>query len=214
MKTVILTIVITALSFGSSLASSDSVYKTAMQQTIAQYENVKTLSDYQAIVNKFERIASAEENEWLPNYYAGLTYVYMSFVKGLEDDARDEYLDKAEEQIEKAREKAGDNVELVVLEGYVQMASVSVSPAIRGVYKSAKVSGLFEKALAIDNENPRAILMSARWKMGMASFFGQDTAQYCAQIESAIPLFESEDLGDIAPHWGHGQAKSMLKQCK
>ena len=70
--------------------SAQNDYQNYMAESIALYDSVKTLSDYQNIANRFDRIATAETQEWLPNYYAGLTYVYMSFVRGLEDDKRDQ----------------------------------------------------------------------------------------------------------------------------
>lgn len=213
MKTVFLVFSTFCLSLFCVAAQPNAQYVNAMKNAIDLYDSVETYEDYQPILNRFERIAAAESKEWLPNYYAALTYIYMSFNKELDDDARDAFLDKAEEKIELAQAIVGENVELLILEGYAKMASVSISPAIRGVYMSPKVSGLFSKAVAMAPQNPRAILMNARWKMGTAQFFGQDPAEYCAQVESTIALFEKEDNAGIAPNWGMNQAQGVLKSC-
>ncbi len=195
--------------------SAQSDFKTYMQESIALYDSVKTLADYQNIANRFDRIAKAEKEEWLPNYYAGLTYVYMSFVRGLEDDKRDEYLDQALIYAEKAGEIAGNDVEITVLTGYIYMAKVSVSPALRGMTMSSKVSSYFEKALAMSPNNPRANLMLGRWKYGTAQFFGSDTSEPCALMQKSLTLFEAigDDTG-IMPNWGKNQAVAMAKNCK
>lgn len=194
--------------------SAQSDYQNYMYESIALYDSVKTLSDYQNIANRFDRIASKETNEWLPNYYAGLTYIYMSFVRGLEDDKRDEYLDQALVYAEKASDLAGPEVEITVLIGYVYMAKVSVSPALRGMTMSSKVSAYFEKALSMDPNNPRANLMLGRWKYGTAQFFGSDISESCALMQKSLSLFEApENTCSIMPSWGKGQAEAMSKNC-
>lgn len=209
-------ILIIALAFGTSLKAQDSTsYKQYMLETIHLYDSVKTMDDYKNILNRFERIAAAETAEWLPNYYAGLTYIYMSFVRGLEDDLRDDYLDKALEAIDKAEELKGETSEIVLLRGYVYMAKVSVSPALRGMTLSGKVSGYFEKALAMDPQNPRANLMAGRWKYGSAQFFGSSTDDACALMQKALELFQAQDKTDtIEPTWGENQAQAMTKRCQ
>jgi len=213
MKKVIIIFLGLFLSTNLSL-SGQSNYQAYMQESIAMYDSVKTMADYQNIVNRFDRIAQAEGEEWLPNYYVGLTYVYMSFVQGLEDDKRDEYLDQALAYAEKAEEIAGSNVETTVLTGYAYLAKVSVSPALRGMTMSGKVSGYFEKALAMSPDNPRANLMLGRWKFGMAQFFGSDVSESCALMQKSLRLYEAqaEDTG-IMPSWGKGQAQGMYKNC-
>jgi hypothetical protein len=213
MKNAIIILLGIFLSTNLSL-SGQSDYQSYMQESIAMYDSVKTLADYQNIANRFDRIAAAETDQWLPNYYAGLTYVYMSFVRGLEDDKRDEYLDQALVYAEKASGLAGPEVEITVLTGYAYMAKVSVSPTLRGMTMSSKVSGYFEKALSMDPNNPRANLMLGRWKYGTAQFFGSDISEPCAMMQKSLSLFEaSQNKSSIMPSWGQGQAEAMSKNC-
>jgi hypothetical protein len=198
----------------SSSAQNSTPYENNMKATIALFDSVKSIDDYQHIANTFERIAGVETTKWLPSYYAGLSYVYMSFGRGLEKEARDAYLDLAEKHAEKAASLSADNVEIVVLEGYIKMARLTVNPIVRGATMSRAVSALFERALAMDPSNPRANLMHGRWKIGSAQFFGSSTDEACALVESSIPLFEAEDQDSIEPHWGLNQAIAVSKNCK
>lgn len=208
-------IIFLALSLSINLSlSAQTSYESYMQESIALYDSVKNITDYQNIVNRFNRIAKAEKEEWLPNYYAGLTYVYMSFVRGLDDDKRDEYLDQALVYAEKAAESADNHVEVTILTGYIYMAKVSVSPALRGMTMSGKVSAYFEKALAMSPENPRANLMLGRWKFGTAQFFGSGIEEPCALMQKSLSLYEGSDQNiGIMPNWGKGQAVAMAKKC-
>lgn len=207
---------ITVLFFSIGLHAQDaSAYERYMLETLSLYDSVKTLDDYKEIVNRFERIANAEQDQWLPSYYSGLTYIYMSFVRGLEDDQRDDYIEKALEAIDKAQAINGETSEIVVLRGYAYMAKVSVSPALRGMTLSGKIAGYFEKALAMDPQNPRANLMAGRWKYGSAQFFGSSTDDACALMQKALELYQAQEEGkSIDPSWGENQAVSMTKRCQ
>ncbi len=214
MKTIMTLLSALVLSFGLQ-AQDPSAYEQIMKETLSLYDSVKTMDDYKEIVNRFERIAAAETDQWLPNYYAGLTYIYMSFVRGLEDDQRDDYIEKALEAIDAAEAIKGETSEIVVLRGYAYMAKVSVSPALRGMTLSAKVAGYFEKALAMDPQNPRANLMAGRWKYGSAQFFGSSTDDACALMNQALALFEAQgETNSIEPAWGQNQAQSMSQRCQ
>ncbi len=208
------------LFFGAILLASNlqaqpkEAYVNYMKETLAMYDSVKSMDDYKEIANRFDRIASAESEEWLPPYYAGLTNIYMSFVRGLEDEQKDDYLDKALEYVDRAEALVGETSETVLLRGYVYMAKVTVNPAIRGMTLSGKVSGLFSKALEMDPENPRANLMVGRWKYGSAQFFGSSTEEACAYNQKALAIFKNlKDQDGIEPSWGQNQAEGMSKTC-
>jgi len=215
MKNLIAFCFIALFSFKATAQDAEA-YQKYMQESIALYDSVKTLADYQEIANRFDRISATASEEWLPLYYAGLTHIYMSFVRGLEDDTRDEHIDKALDYIDRAEEIAGENSETVILRGYAYMAKVSVSPGIRGMTLSAKVTGLFEKGLVMDPENPRANLMLGRWKYGSAQFFGRSTDDACAYMQKALAIYKNEAKGSngLEPAWGENQAQSMSKRCQ
>lgn len=212
MKTVMFSLF--AILFSMALQAQNDQYESYMKETLALYDSVKTLDDYQEIANRFDRIASAKSDEWLPLYYAGLTHIYMSFVNGLESEKRDDYLDKALQYVDRSEALVGESSEIVLLRGYVYMAKVSVNPAIRGMMLSAKVSALFGKALEMDPKNPRANLMVGRWKYGSAQFFGSSTDEACAYMQKALVLFKNQkDSFSLEPHWGQYQAEKMSARC-
>ncbi len=66
MKKAIIIFLALSLSINLSL-SAQSSYESYMQESIALYDSVKTNANYQNIVNRFDRIAKTEKEEWLPN---------------------------------------------------------------------------------------------------------------------------------------------------
>ncbi len=216
MKTLIKFTLFAALTLSTSLASATGeAYIKAMTSALENLDSCKTVEDYQTVANQFKRIADAEETEWLPYYYSSLTRVFMSFQKGLEGDQRDEILDEAKKLAEKADELSPDNIEILVLNGYINMAKLSVNPALRGMLLSPKINAQFGKAVEMDPNNPRAAIMLARMKYGTAQFFKSSTDESCALAERSLKLYELEKEAKrgIQPKWGRGLAESMVNTC-
>ncbi len=200
-----------ALSFATQ--AQNNAFISAMEKAVNSYQQIENMADYQQTANQFKRIAEMNPDEWLPQYNLGLTYVYMSFEKGLDGDRRDELLAVAAEYTEQAETLSPENVEIVVLKGYVKMAKLSVNPALRGMYMTPQVNSLFEKALAMDPNNPRALIMFARMKYGTAQFFRSSTDDACQMARKSLEQFERESEGGIYPHWGANQARGVIKAC-
>jgi hypothetical protein len=203
------------VAFSANASSAGDAYQQAMQATLEQLDSAESISDYQDVSNKFQRIASAEQDEWLPYYYAGLTQVYMSFQKGLDSDQRDEILEEAKTMASKADDLSPDNVEILILEGYINMAKLSVNPAIRGMLLTPKVNAQFGKAMEMDPENPRAAAMLARMKYGTAQFFNSSTEESCKLAHRSLTLYGAEEAEErgILPSWGKGIAQGLVKAC-
>lgn len=202
-------------SFSINASAAGDAYQQAMQATLSLLEEARNIEDYQNVSNKFKRIADAEEDQWLPYYYAGLTQVYMSFQNGLENDQRDDILAQAKALAEQADEISPDNVEILILQGYINMAKLSVNPALRGMLLTPKVNAQFGKAVEMDPENPRASIMLARMKYGTAQFFKSSTDESCALAKRSLSLYEKEEATNrgINPSWGKGIAEGLTEAC-
>lgn len=206
-------IFILSLCFSFAAIAGNEAYTRAMQEAIAAYDSVESLDDYREIANRFERIAEMEKDEWLPRYYTGLTYAFMSFEDGLDNDQRDGYLEIAQKFAYQAEELSPENVEIIVLKGYIKMAKLTVNPAVRGAFLTPQVMQLFGKARSMDPGNPRAAAMLARMKYGTAQFFNSSTDESCQLALESLGLYEKEGNRGIEPHWGRGLAEGLVKAC-
>ncbi len=199
----------------SAFTSTQSTYETAVKKGIEQLYSAENLQDMQATANLFHRIAQTEKEKWLPPYYEALTYAFMSFNRTLEDGERDFYLDKADKLQESLADKQADPSEEKTLEGFIKMAKLSVSPMLRGPLMSRSTTACFEKAVALDPNNPRALGMLARMKYGTASFFGSSKDESCTLAKKAVVLYdkEQETKRGILPTWGRSMTASLAKSC-
>ena len=137
---------------------------------------------------------------------------------GLKDQLAqaDSYLDNADEYLEEALRKNGDQVEILAMQSLTNMMRISVDPATRGQEYSLKSAQYLQQAAQIDENNPRVLLMMGQLQFGTAKFFGSGIEEPCNTFRKSIELFEAEENEEpgINPSWGKQQAISMLKNCE
>ena len=164
--------------------------------------------------NVFERISSAELDNWLPAYYVAQVNTVASF--GEQDKEKlTQQLEKAQEFIDLAKAISPDNPEIMVQQAMIYTAWMAFDGATYGMTLSGKAVALYQKALQLAPENPRVVFSKAEWDMGTARYFGQDTAPFCKDIERSLELFAKfKPASPFHPNWGQDRAEELVKNCK
>lgn len=203
-------IAITVFICGLLTANAQSQYEQGMSKAFALWGEGK---DKEAS-DMFERIAAAEKDNWLPNYYVALVNTTDSF------QTKDEktviaLLTKAQDALDTEMVKNQNNSELLVMQAMIYTSWVVLDPMTNGMKYSQKVMELYTKAQMIDNKNPRAVFCKAEYEMGGAKYFGTDTKPMCLEIEKSIELFANfKPETPFSPKWGLERAQEALKDCK
>ncbi|GLU44317.1 M48 family metallopeptidase [Allomuricauda sp. NBRC 101325] len=164
--------------------------------------------------NLFERIATAEPDNWLPYYYVSQINTVISF--GEKDEEKlSKQLAKAKEFIDVAHAISPNNPEILIQEALINTAWIAFDGATYGMTMSMKNTQLYQKALELAPDNPRVIFSKAEWDMGSARYFGKDTAPYCKDVEKALELFATfKSDTPFYPSWGKERAEQVLASCK
>ena len=189
-------------------------YEKAMSSAIEKLYTSSDFATYIASSNAFERIGDTEEDQWLPYYYAGLGYIWSSHrvKEGIEID---NYLDKAQSMVDKAFKLSPDNDEIITLQGYIYMMKVLVDPPTRGAQFSGLAMQEFGRAVGMNSDNPRALMLLGRMKMGTDQFFGNDISESCGMIMDASQMFDNQNIESILePSWGKEMADMFVSECK
>ncbi|GAA4269643.1 hypothetical protein [Hyunsoonleella aestuarii] len=200
-------IIIVTLLF-SGLVSAQSNYEKGMQKAFELWG-----SNPIEAANLFERIANAENDNWLPAYYAAQVNITSSF--GEKDEQKlSAQLKKAQDLINDATAISQDNAEILVLQALLHTAWVAYDGATYGMTLSPKVVELYTKAKALAPDNPRVVYCNAEWNMGSARFFGQDVTPYCKDLEKAVELFANfKPETPFHPNWGKDRTIMILESC-
>lgn len=213
MKTTLITLMLTLLSI-AGMSQKEEFYQ-AMGETLGQYANCKTTEDFQALGNKFNTIANAEKNEWLPLYYHAHCYIIMSFMEDADATKKDAYLDVAEKSVNRLIELAPAEADVWALQSMFYTARLVVNPMERG-QKFGMLSGqAVGKALGIDPTNPRAKLIKLQNDMGSAKFYGKDPKDFCEQAKDLNDNWDNfKPKSPLHPSWGKSQARETLIPCQ
>jgi hypothetical protein len=187
-------------------------YMETMEKNIAALDTSYTNELLQPLANTFERIASAEKSEWLPNYYAAYCNVNMSYnTKG---DMIDTYCDKAEKYLHVADSLSPNNSEIYTLKAQIASARISVNPMSRGQKYGTISAELREKAKELDKTNPRPYYLEGTSYFFTPPMFGGGKDKAKPKFEKALELYAAfKPASSIAPHWGKNSSEYFLKKC-
>lgn len=192
--------------------SQESQYQQAMQNTLNKLEQSTTADDFISAANTFERISTAEPGEWLPLYYAAYTCIVPTFA--MEDASlKDQYLDKAQQFLDKAFKIAPEESELFALQAFLYPGKIMVDPMVRGAEYMGKIYEALNKATNLNPENPRPYYLRAITTLNMPAEFGGGAAVAKPIFETAKEKFEKfEPETPIHPNWGKEQNEMEMEK--
>jgi len=194
--------------FSISLSAQDQ-YTKGMGKAFDLWGEKKTSE----AVAMFERIAQAEKDNWIPAYYAANVLIVSTF-STKDKTAVNEMLEKAKAHIKTAHERSPDNSEVVTMEGLLYTGYVAMDPGTYGMTLSPKIMELHQKAVELDDKNPRAHANLIGYEIGSAKFFNTDLKTFCKRLEEVIPLYENQKTDiPFAPSYGIDRLKDSMKEC-
>ncbi|MBI9037252.1 MAG: hypothetical protein JEY97_03895 [Bacteroidales bacterium] len=203
-------IIVMAL-FSLTVFSSEEPYKEEMGKNIKSMEKAKSLNDFQELSNKFERIAKAENEKWLPYYYSAFCTINMSFFT---KEKCDQYLDEAQKMIDEANRLSPNNSEVETLQGYLYLGRIMRDPQTRGMKYSPMATGCFEKAKALNPNNPRPYYLSGQNLLHTPVQFGGGKTVACPILTIALEKYNSfKPESEISPNWGMKETEELVKNC-
>jgi tetratricopeptide (TPR) repeat protein len=197
-----------------SIYGQDSLYYRSMKDAVDSMNNIKSLDDFNNIANIFERIAKAEQDKWLPYYYTGYIYVILGF-KQQGSGKLDEYLDIAQENIDKAMELDPDESELYTLQGLLYQSRIMDDPQARGQIYSPKAAQALEKAIELNENNPRPYYLMGSNLFYTPEAYGGGLEAACPLLKTAKEKYENFVPADsISPNWGEEYNLQLLEKCQ
>lgn len=203
-------LIIVAILFISAVTTAQTNYEKGMQKAFELWGQNKPAE----AANMFERIASAEPDNWLPPYWAAQINIITSFGEQDQDKLAAK-LKKGQDLLNDATAISKNNPEIMVMQALLHTAWIASDGATYGMTLSPKVVELYTKAEVIAPENPRVVASKAEWNIGSAQYFGQDTAPFCKDLERALELFAKfKPETQFHPKWGKDRVEQLLESCK
>lgn len=206
MKTIITAFVF----FICSLLSAQTQFEQGMGKAMQLWGSGKSTE----AIATFERIASVEKTNWLPNYYIAFIGTINAFATK-DKTAATALINRAQQAIDDATAISPNNSEIMVVQAMLYTAILVQDPMNNGQKYSPLVLEQYNKAIAINPNNPRALFSKAEFEIGGAKYWGTDTKPMCAAIEKSLELFANfKPESQFHPNWGADRAQKALENCK
>jgi tetratricopeptide (TPR) repeat protein len=194
--------------FSLPVNAAGSGYQDEMRTALASLDAAAP-SQYLSCRNQFERVAQLYPDEWLPVYYTVYCDLQMIYTKQAVENAQ-ALLEETKNLLDKLEATPGaDPSELSTLWGYYYMALIMLDAA-NGQKYFTQVIGGYEKAIALNPENPRPVCLLAFFKQFMPAFMRSES-EIAEGKEKAKALFEKETPSIEKPYWG-AYYLGMIKQ--
>jgi len=205
-----MTKIITAITFFiCSLAIAQTQYEQGMGKALGLWKEGKS-TEASAL---FERIASAEKDNYLPNYYVALINTTEAFNPANKDKITS-LLAKANAALDIELAKTPNNVELLVVQAMAKTALLASDPMTYGMTLSPKISEIYMHASLLAPENPRVVFCKAEFDMGGAKWTGADVKEICSRLQKSLDLFAKfKPETPFSPSWGLDRAQEAVQNC-
>src|SRR5690606_35276710 len=123
MKKYILVFILLALVSLLANASNDA-YRKAMEKSIHQLYQAKTIAELKDAANSLSRTADLNPDESIPAYYVAVAYAQMGFRSEGRVQVKDSYVSRATANIEEAATHSPGNSEVVAMMGFITMGEL------------------------------------------------------------------------------------------
>lgn len=201
MKTIFLIITLVV----SQFAHAQTPYQKAMNDAFAVWKS----GNNEEAMAKMERIASVEKDNWVPKYYQALIATMASF-QAKDLNTKNALLKVANDLIPKDGEKS--NAEWHILKATVLSSELTIDPMNNATRLSPQIIANYEKAKAMEPNNPRAISGLATFQIRSKKYMGGNTEQEYKDLQKALSLFDTQKSDVLFyPSWGKDQAAAFLE---
>lgn len=191
-----------------SMASlGQSNFEKQMNKAFVYWENGESVE----AIALLDSVSGLNQENWIPVYYKILIEITQGFVNPHADGIE---LSIAENRMLIEYWKAKQPDEWLVLRGMNETLDLLTDPMIKGKVQSAVVNLAYQEALNYNPSNPRALYGLASFHLHSAAYVNVDKSLYCAMLEQAIVLFDSQPSNELFyPSWGKDWAVKTLELC-
>lgn len=200
------------LFISSSLVLAQAAWEAPL---LAQLERINAAQNdeiFAEVAPAIERIALANPDAWLPNYYAAHVSLLVHWTTGKNEC--EACVDKADAFLLKA-EAADNNSEVLTMRARYYQAMLGLKP-MRAPYYGPKASSILEQAQKLDPNNPRSAFVMGQNLYFTPKMFGGGEEAARPYFEQAGKLFDAEQLDEsrskLLPNWGSDQNTGYLNR--
>ncbi len=183
-----------------------------LRKCISQLESAKTLDELLTSEQNFLNLVNEGKKLHHSYYYVSLNNLFLAYV----DTSRiDDYCARADKYLHKLDSISPNNSEVYALMAMSAAAKISVDKVKRSGKFGSIANKHSDRAITINQNNPRAYLAKAKTAMSTASKSGGGAKIAVKHYQKALEKYKTfEPLDDTEPNWGEAMTKKELDECK
>ncbi|WP_212006003.1 hypothetical protein [Chitinophaga sp. HK235] len=173
-----------------------------LQQVLTRVKEEKDISKLYDQVNTLKRLSAMYPGEWLPDYY--IAYFDLKLVLSKAGAKPEDLVQEAADKLTALKANgSADMSEVYTLEAYYYYAMISLNPAVNGQKYYREVIGGYEKAIRLNQHNPRPQLQLAIFQNRMAAFTKAADNGFCDKLQQVEKTFHDfKPATAVSPDWG------------
>ena len=190
-------------------------YIAGMKSNIGAIDSsFKNPANLLTLANKFERIATAEKDQWLAYYYAAFCQVNYTYME--QDKSKiDAIADKATELIDKADALQPNNSEISCIKSMIASAHMMVNPMQRFMEYGPESQSHLDAAMQQDPANPRPEYLKGQGLKYTPEQFGGGCATAKPVLQSSLDKYNKfKTASELHPNWGKERVEMLINECK
>jgi len=208
MKTIASIIIISL--FTTCMSARNEQYNAAMQKALEMMDQASGPEEFLKCSGLFERIATAEKNQWIPYYYASHCLILMSFSES-NSEQKDLVLDRAQEMLDQAIKLEPNESEVHVLQAFLYPSRIMVDPINRGASYMERTFESLETAKELNVANPRIYYLEGTYKLNIPPSMGGGKEIAKPILEEALLMYEEfRNPTPFWPTWGKEATRTEL----
>jgi hypothetical protein len=192
----------------------------AMEESVNKLDKAKTVADYEQLADEFLQFADKQQTQWLPYYYAAFCNAKIGWLKMDDPDNIEPYADKADEEIQKARElidsanQPKEMSEVYCVLSMVNRARVYINPMTYGRKYGISAGQYTQLARRGNPDNPRALYIEGWEKFATPKLYGGDKKKAKELLTRAKQMLQQNNSSDASPRWGLQEVDELLQKLK
>ncbi|HWY11411.1 MAG TPA: hypothetical protein VN026_08805 [Bacteroidia bacterium] len=183
-----------------------------LRKCISQLESAKTMDELLSSEQNFLVLVNEGKKLHHAYYYVSLNNLYLAFLDTMRTD---DYCARADKYLHKLDSISPNNSEVYVLFAMCATAKITVDKAKRALKFGSIANKYSDRAILINQNNPRAYLTKARTVMITPPKLGGGPKFALKHYQKAVEKYKTfEPLDDLEPNWGEALAKKELEECQ
>jgi len=213
-------IIISTFIFLYAGLQAQNAFTQLMQTAVKKLDNANAVKDYQQLADYFLQLATIQQKQWLPYYYAAFCNAKIGWLKQNTDPENIEcFANKADEEITKAESLIDTSTqkkelsEIYCVKMMLNQARVFINPQTYGPKYGQTAFNYTQLAKQANPDNPRMLYLLGWQKFATPKMWGGDKTLAKQLLTEAKNKLASEPA-TMQPHWGAKEVDEILKQLK